>query len=298
MANEFSAHVANIDKKMQTLLDDLSICRATGCPVPNKHEYYPVPERTAAPNFLFGPVGCMPVVPTWLRKRRVMILGMYPTCRFATVDSEEEVPVRDIDEPFENSRYFDGYSVRNVRSGTVLEEDYLKPIGLIQDDLWITNMVKCFLFKPEHVTAYNKINWPIPDGFEATRGDDNGSSDTERYFEAAKPCIQLWLSKELELCEPKLVITLGKFVCRMIHADKDHFKPADDGVWKIVRGKLLRAGSEDSGDGYRRHPFFQDVNVFCMYHPAAVRRFPNIRTIHEEKHLPVVTEFVSGLQWD
>ena len=287
MTNESSPHIP-LDEEVRLLLKGLSECRESTCPVVAKHPRYPVPDTSSPLDLLDGPVGCLPVVPTWLPKGRVMILGMYPTCRFATIGSEKEIPIRDIDEPFENSRYFDGYGIRNVRSGHVLYENYLEPLGLDPEkDLWITNMVKCFLFKPEHLEAYENIGWSIPDGFEATR--------TEKYFDAAKLCIREWLGKELGLCRPQLVIALGEFVCRMIFADEE-FKPASKYTWHKVRGQHL----PDTGGNpvnRQRHPLFQNWNIFCLHHPAAVRKYASVRKLHE-KHISVVKAFVDTLQLD
>jgi uracil-DNA glycosylase len=292
--SEASGPHEKLDKAVRDLLDEISVCRKQGCPVPQKHPFYPVPDRPGPPDFLDGPVGCMPVVPTCLHKGGVMILGMYPTCRFATTGSEEEVPVRDIDEPFEDSRYFDGYGVRNVRSGTQLKEEYFEPLGWEEDSLWITNLVKCFLFKPEHIRAYDSIGWEIPDGFEATRGEFGGSNETERYYEAARLCVQGWLARELELCVPKLVIALGSDVCRMVHADQN-FAPASRGAWTQARGKFLRAGSAASGS-HERHPLFQAVNVFCLYHPGYIRRNAAARERHCKEHIPAVEAVWKELQ--
>ena len=88
----------------------------------------------------------------------VMIIGAYPTAKFATIDGVRDVPVADIDAPFSNQTYFDGASVRDVRAGKEMETEYLKPLGLIENQLWLTNLVKVFLFKPGHVAKYEKLS--------------------------------------------------------------------------------------------------------------------------------------------
>lgn len=284
MSNDISTYII-LDENIRAHMDFISECRDQRCPVPNKHPFYAVPEK---PPFYYGKRPCMPVVPTWLQKGRVMILGMYPTCRFANVPnlaggSEEEVPIRDIDEPFENSRYFDTYGVRDVRSGTVLYEEYIEPLGLNEEDVWITNLVKCFLFKEEQVTAYEKVGWQDPQYpiVYTTR---------DKYFDAAKPCFERNLEKEVLLGQPKLILTMGSAVCQMVHADED-YNPADNEVFREVRGKLLRANHEDSGP-FERHPLFKDKNVFCFYHPAYIRKNGPARTRHREEHIPVAKAFL------
>jgi len=87
-----------------------------------------------------------------------------------------------------------------VRTGTDFLEDYLTPLGLKKEDLWITNMVKCFLFKPEHVASLHHLGWAVP-LVEPTRGASDDDPN-EKYFEVARVCIQRNLGREIELCWP------------------------------------------------------------------------------------------------
>lgn len=291
MSSKYSPHILNTEnseeEKIRQHLDSIALCRQSPCPVPDKHWFYPTPNR---PPFYYGKRPCLPVVPTRLALGKVMILGAYPTCRFATIDSEKFVPVKDIDEPFEDSRYFDNNNVRDVRSGDVLYEIYLGPLGLDdEEDLWITNMVKCFLFKPGHINAYRRLGWTAPN-IEPTR---------DKYFKAAAVCINRNLKKELDLCNPQLVITMGAEVCRMIHGSDNGRYPAPSELFKEIVGQPLRADkTEHSADS--RNKLFKGKNVFHMYHPGCLMRVddPNSQDEikqHFEEHLPTAKDFLAEL---
>jgi uracil-DNA glycosylase len=276
-----------IDEDVRDHMEFISKCRDERCLVPQKHPFYPVPED---PPFYYGKRPCLPVVPTWLCKGRVMILGMYPTCRYAKFkqleEKDENVPVADIGEPWENSRYFDTYTVQDVRAATVLYEEYLEPLGLNNEDLWITNMVKCFLFRDRHVKTYiEELEWKVP-SVEATRDD---------YLEVAKICFERNLMSEVELCKPKLVIGLGGDVFQMIHAD-DGLNEAPDAVFTEFRGKPLPADTEASAP-YKRHKSFKDKNVFGFYHPSSFGYQPSLLKIHREQDLPAAKQFLEDLLW-
>lgn len=287
MSNEFSPYVPDISEGVRQHMEFISICRDEHCPVPNKHPFYPLPDKKP---LFSGPRPCMPVVPARLAREKVMILGAYPACRFATIKSgghlEQFIPVRDFDEPFEDSRYFDGYNVREFPSGAVLMEGYFRLLGLDPaKDLWITNMVKCFLFKQGHVNAYERVDWNEPP-VAATRN---------QYFEAAAVCIARNLERELELCKPKLVIALGEDVCRMIHRSPDDQHPAPEDLFENIIGQPLRANTfEHPRDS--RNKVFKDKNVFHMYHPGLVMREddPRVET-HFKEHIPAAREFLAEL---
>jgi uracil-DNA glycosylase len=291
MSNEFSPYVRDIRKDVREHMERISVCRRSPCPVPDKHWFYPTPNQ---PPFYYGKRPCMPVVPTRLVSEKVMILGAYPTCRFATIGSEEFVPVKDIDEPFEDSRYFDNYSVRDVRSGDVLYEGYLGLLGLDPDnDTWITNMVKCFLFKPGHINAYRRLGWTDPN-VEPTRYE---------YFKAAAVCMTYNLKEELELCEPELVITMGGEVCRMIHGSDDGRRPAPYDLFKDIVGQPLRANTREHPQD-SRNELFEGKNVFHLYHPGFVMRKDDPETDEETKkeierhytdHIPAARAFLVEL---
>src|SRR4051794_31607579 len=91
----------DINGDIRAHMEFISTCRDEKCLVPNKHPFYPVPEK---PPFFLGKRPCLPVVPTKLTTNRVMIIGEYPNTRFGTVKTgqngqkENFVPVSDINE--------------------------------------------------------------------------------------------------------------------------------------------------------------------------------------------------------
>lgn len=103
-----------------------------------------------------------PVVPLDTAQNGVFIIGAYPTAKFAVIKGQQYVPVADISGPFSNERYFDGSTIRTVKSGEELESTYLAPLGISRGQCWITNLVKVFLFKDGHITKYRKLGcvWP------------------------------------------------------------------------------------------------------------------------------------------
>ena len=250
------------DEPLREHLEKLSTCRDARCPVPNEHPFYPVAEQ---PPFFYGKRPCMPVVPTRLKMGGVMVLGIYPNCKRATVTpangaAEHSVPVQDAEEPFQYARYFDGYGVRDLRAGTILQKAYWAQLELDREkDMYITNITKCFLFEDVEVAAYKRLGWTTPP-VKATR---------TRYFEAAAVCVQLWLAKEIEMCKPKLVISMGGEGCRVIHGRMNAADANENKPFTRLRGKLLRANVNEGPDDART-PLFKGLNVLHLYHPSGL----------------------------
>lgn len=240
--------------ELRAHLEAMSRCRDAACLVPDGHPFYLDQQGPARP--------CMPVVPTRLKPRGVMVLGFYPNTRYRNHQGDPFVPADDIDEPFEDTRYFDGYGVRRHESGALLEEAYLRPLGLRREDVYITNVVKCFLFDEQDVKTC------VRHGFA---GAGELRSTYERFPEVAAVCQRLWLRRELEIAEPELVICLGSEVFRVVHA-KDG-TPAAKPVMGQVAGKVLRAGERKEPWDTRdpNGPFF-GLNVVHLYHPGALLR--------------------------
>lgn len=127
----------------------------------------------------------------------LMIIGAYPTAHFNTIGNERDVPVGDHLYPFSNEKYFDGSYVREVESSREIDELFLKPLGNIpREKCWITDLVKIFLFKPGHVKKYQRLGCK---GNLITR---------DRFMDLAKKSVQ-YIQKEIDLCEPKVILSLG-----------------------------------------------------------------------------------------
>jgi len=152
----------------------------------------------------FGGARLRPVVPLDTGIGGVFILGAYPSARFETVGSENDVPVGDNLGPFEPERYFDGRRVRTQASADELAEYYLKPLGLDRSTCWITDIVKVFLFKEGHREKYMRLGAVPPAGYE------------REHFEELANLSLPWLERELRVAQPKVMITLGAEIAGLL----------------------------------------------------------------------------------
>lgn len=279
----------NIDEETRTLMADISTCRDDECAVTKKHPFYPTPD---APPFFYGKRPCMPVVPTYLQPKKVMIIGEYPNCRFGTVlktdgNLEKFIPVADINEPFEGGRYYDGHSIRDYPTNASLKEYYLDPLELtLQDDIWLTNVVKCYLMRKSNVRDYADTGWDTPP-VQATFDD---------YLDIARVCVKRHLIKEVQKCQPKLIIVLGEKAYRTIHAKNDFQEPAPDIAQRDIVGKVFSANIQtDPLD--KRDTFFLQHNIVHLYHPSFFIRGASQEIIetHRTQHIVAVKDFLTTL---
>lgn len=138
----------------------------------------------------------------------VMIIGAYPTSHFNTIKSITKksitnVPVADHLYPFSDESYFDGSSVRHVKSGKEITDFYLKPLKISREDCWVTDLVKVFLFKPGHVKKYEELKFKKP---HILRKD---------FMKYARLSIS-YLEDEIKLAKPKVILLLGTEVIRAV----------------------------------------------------------------------------------
>lgn len=136
----------------------------------------------------------------------LFIVGAYPTAHFNTIGSIRDVPVGDHLYPFSNESYFDGSSVRSVRSGKELEDLFLRPLGIERTSCWITDLVKVFLFKDGHAAKYRRLG--VHAGFKEDR--------SQFFHYASLPANRAFLAQELELAMPKVVLLLGSEVAGVL----------------------------------------------------------------------------------
>ena len=151
-----------------------------------------------------------PVAPQQTARRGIMILGAYPSARFECIGKYPSVPVADLAAPFSGEFYFDGRRFRTVRSSDELDSIYLDPLGVSRDDCWITNLVKVFLFKLGHIATYRALGVKHPP-----------CETRSMFFKlAAHPANLEWLSREIEIARPRLVVTLGAEVAAAIRGSR------------------------------------------------------------------------------
>lgn len=277
---------------LQQLSQMISSCDED-CRVKERHPFYPTPEQ---PPFYYGKRPLLPVVPTYLAQGKVMILGEYPNCRFAEVARptgekiEAAVPVGDINEPFETGRYFNGRQVQLYPTGQSLQDYYLTPLGInLATDVWLTNVVKCFLIKACHVKTYKRLGW-----IGQASQPKVSSSHPASYFKIAATCMMAKLAQEIPICQPKLVIGLGEYVYRMMHSNNNQQPAPDPGTFGNVTGVPLLAG-QASHPADRRHPLFANLNVVHLFHPSLLARQPGFLAQHLDQDIPNVVAFMQQL---
>lgn len=189
-----------------------------------------------------------PVPPIQTALGGLMIVGAYPSARFESrmaVDGSNRqrlVPVADNLQPFWEEEYFDGTRVRTLESGHGLRKYLLEPLAIGLSDCWVTDLVKVFLYKAQHL--------------ESCKAACPSFSPTEtrsRFMELAKASLP-WLKEECELARPKLVITLGEEVAQAVTGE--FAASADDLLNRLV----IR---NDRIGGWP---------VLCLPHPDACRR--------------------------
>lgn len=126
----------------------------------------------------------------------VMIIGAYPTAHFNVIGSHRDVPVSDHLYPFSNEIYFDGSIVNAVRSGKEIEDYFLKNLGVLRSQCWITDLVKVFLFKDGHKRKYQAL------------GFDN-HSETRSHFKALAQKSKPFIDEEIQIANPEIILGLG-----------------------------------------------------------------------------------------
>lgn len=157
----------------------------------------------AAASYLHG-TPLRPVVPLDQGQGGLFVVGAYPSARFAQIGKVANVPVADNLGPFESERWFDGVRVREQPSAKELQDLFLTPLKLDRSACWITDLVKVFLFKPGHAAKYTDLGASVPDGYAR-----------DRFFELGEKSVG-WLQQELEVAQPKLVVTLGAEVAGVL----------------------------------------------------------------------------------
>lgn len=189
-----------------------------------------------------------PLPPIRIFTEGVFIVGAYPSARFESAKGKTSgklrlIPIADNLEPFGDETYFDGTRVRVLESGLGLMNFVLRPLNLTRQQAWITDLVKVFLYKPEHVDSCSDVFPGL------------AVKQTRSAFSTFAQSSLSWLERELDLCKPSVVLTLGEEVANAISGSS---RPADELL--IPR------------------PFRFDklgkCSVFHLPHPDACRRSP------------------------
>ena len=148
-----------------------------------------------------------PVVPVSTCKDSIMLIGAFPSARFERRNNIL-IPVGDNLSPFGQEKYFDGSSVRTQASRDSLDKNYFPQLKISAENIWITDIVKIYLFPDKHIKNCKKI----APGINFVNTHDLFSTIAEASME--------WMKREISLCNPKLIITLGEVPARVISGNK------------------------------------------------------------------------------
>ncbi|MBA4313166.1 MAG: hypothetical protein C0417_11115 [Chlorobiaceae bacterium] len=150
-----------------------------------------------------------PVVPVQTTLNKIMLVGAFPSARFERRNAKL-IPIGDNLAPFGPEHYFDGFQVRVQESTESLHKNYFPQLGIERSDLWITDIVKVYLYPEKHLK-----NFP-----------SSSFVDTHTLFPEIADASRDWFIRELDVCNPKLIITLGEVAARVVAQTK----PLLDGV--------------------------------------------------------------------
>jgi len=147
-----------------------------------------------------------PVLPVQLTQNKIMLIGAFPSARFERKNGFL-IPVADNLSPFAEEKYFDGQEIRIQPSRESLNLNYFPQLQVTIDDLWLTDLVKIYLFPEKHIKNCKEVSPQI------------NFVNTHDMFKAIAEASLDWIKKEIELCDPVLIITLGEIVARVISSD-------------------------------------------------------------------------------
>lgn len=147
-----------------------------------------------------------PVLPIVNEPKEIMIVGAFPSARFQARNGKL-IPVTDNLSPFAREKYFDGRALRTQASRDILDAHYFPVLGLDPDELWLTDLVKVYLFPDDHIANCRAINR----AFECT--------NTRKLFQPLAKASLPWLVQEIVLCKPKVIITLGEVTAKVLSND-------------------------------------------------------------------------------
>jgi hypothetical protein len=198
-----------------------------------------------------------PITPLQTKTNGLMIIGAYPSTRFEyrkAVDGTAKyrlVPIGYNLKPIANEEYFDGLRVRKLKSGVGLKKYLLDPLQLTFTDCWITDLIKVFLYKPKHKKSIHAVHpeFDVP-------------VLINQFYELGNDSLK-WIKEEIELCKPKVIITLGLEVAQVVSGNKNA-KPDE----------ILKSDTNSPAN-------LNFIPTVYAPHPDACRRFEKWREVME-----------------
>ena len=205
-----------------------------------------------------------PVIPVKTVKNSIMLIGAFPSARFEKRNGVL-IPAGDNLSPFASEEYFDGETVRRQASRVRLEEDYFRQLHIDSNNIWITDIVKVYLFPEKHIKNCKLISPRIE------------FVNTHRLFKQIAAASSHWIEREIIICNPKLIITLGEIPARTISRD-----------WLTPNKKLL--------NGVVKEVALDKIyKIAHLGHPEIMRLDKNWR-IFSEKAISMLSEQIKIIQ--
>ncbi len=184
----------------------------------------------------------LPVLPVRTGKENLMFVGAFPSARFENRNGLL-IPTANNLSPFGKEEYFDGQQIRKQTSREVLEKEFFSKLNINADEHWLTDLVKVYLMPEKHIKNCIQINPNLK------------YINTHKLFKRIAIASKKWFYKEVGTCKPKLIITFGEVVARVIQSD---FKTNNQ---ELLSGQISQVRILDS-----------DYNICHLPHPEIVRR--------------------------
>ncbi|MBL1213158.1 MAG: hypothetical protein HND52_07375 [Ignavibacteriae bacterium] len=147
-----------------------------------------------------------PVVPVQTTKNSIILIGAFPSARFER-RGKYLIPVADNLSPFGEEKYFDGRETRIQASRESLNKNYFPQLNINPEKIWITDLVKIYLYPEKHIKNCKEVNPKIK------------YVNTHTMFKKIAQASKEWVEQEIKICNPKLIITLGEIPARVIVLD-------------------------------------------------------------------------------
>ncbi len=179
-----------------------------------------------------------PVLPIQLIQNDIMLIGAFPSARFERRKGKL-IPVANNLSPFATEEYFDGREIRKQASRDFLDKYYFPQLNINPNKIWITDLVKIYLFPEKHIKNCKEIS-------------KNKFVNTHNlFFDIAKSKTNLkYMNEEIKLCNPKLIITLGEVPARVI---RNEFKLKNN---DLLNGSInsIKVGNDNYKISSLAHP--------------------------------------------
>jgi len=174
----------------------------------NEYLDYIREEITKIPDPYVFPDGnpIRPVLATQTSQKSIMLVGAFPSARFERREGRL-IPVANNLSPFAVEEYFDGHEMRKQASRESLEINYFNQLGIDPGKIWITDLVKIYLYPEKHIKNCQQIS-------------ERTFINTHSLFSKIAKRSMKWMLREIEVCNAKLIITLGEVAARTISGNQ------------------------------------------------------------------------------